>query len=278
MKTLEHEPVLLQGDHRYSFHAQAAEQLGIPEDRRVPMPTFPELYTHLRRAGGFALTAVVNSTMGPVRESYDQVCDGDLTVCMRTDLSIVHPLFAAPGATEGSIRYVHTQRPAYLQCLRTLLTDFSHVEWVPENDTAGSAWAALEAGVDHAAITPQAAGEAAGLVRLRAGMQDNANNTTTFLLVACGDTSVVPEEADVTVAVLDRVTPGVLNAVRERIQGEFGGDLRPLHPDSARDTSLIVELPGINYYGPQGDAAMGILANVASVRRIGGYARELVTV
>ncbi|HSX00061.1 MAG TPA: prephenate dehydratase domain-containing protein [Patescibacteria group bacterium] len=266
---------LVQGHPEHSFHALAADQLGLPgQNYRTGSETHHQLYEALRtQEHGAAVVAIVNTRSGRVATSYPHLLEGDITVTGKVNLQIEHDLYAPDGATRETVRYIHTQAPAYEQCKETIAAEYPHAQWVEEADTARSAYMVSDfSSPEHAAISPASAGIDAGLVRLHKGIQDDHTNTTSFFQVGVGEHAVVPEDANITVFALHSESPDIYGQA-EQILKEIGLEVALLHPDDATEASLIVEVK-TNYYGKASAAATTALRGICSATRIGGYASQ----
>lgn len=262
----------VQGHPLHSFHAQAADELGLSLDDRIGLATHGQLYDALRsQTNGAAVVAVANTRSGRVDTSYSQLLKGDLVVTGRVDLQIQHHLFGPKGTQKEDVRVIHTQEPAYDQCRSTIAREYPNATWKPEDDTARSAYLVAKLNdPTHAAISPHAAGIAAGLVCLHSGgVQDSEHNTTSFFQIGRGEHAVVPEDADVTVVALRSDTPGIYDAAR-RVIGDLGLQSWTLHPEDASASSLIVEV-GVNYHNELSRDVELALRDICGAIRIGGY-------
>jgi|GEM_PF-3129363 len=267
---------LVQGHPQHSFHAQAADKLGLRLDDRVGLATHDELYSALRsQEHAAAVVAIVNTQSGRVDSSYPHLLQGGLTVTERVDLRIQHHLLGLKGVQKEAVRVIHTQKPAYDQCKDTIARECPNAVWKSEDDTARSAYLVAELNDPyHAAISPHTAGIAAGLVSLRSGgVQDSAHNTTSFFQVGIGEHAIVPENADITVVALHSDTPGIYDMAK-RVVGAMGLHLSTLHPKDASASSLIVEV-GANYHDVLSVDATTALNGICTAMRIGGYVTPL---
>jgi prephenate dehydratase len=270
--------VYIQGSE-YSFHYQAAGELGVPKYMREPVATHGLLFAMLRgESNGRAVVAVHNTTKGIIQGSHEQVQAGrDIgRIIGRTDLDIELPLYGLPRTRLEDITHIHTQRHAMEQCLKTLAALDGNVFWVSETDTALSATSVLELGKrTHAAITPHAAGSAAGLQCLSPNMRDNKDlNVTTFYMLGKGEYDNVPEgEGVITVAALDR-TGGERSSDRLREFIDDIGRVSLLNAGDIDSTNFIVEMDaGGDHAGAIYDARSG-LQGAYDVRFLGGYVQQ----
>lgn len=258
---------LIQGNFD-SFHAEAAVRMGIDRADCLPMDTHKELYEALRSgSANDAVVAVVNSSIGPIVGSYEELLAGDLTVIDRVDLPIVFGLYGIPGATLGDIEVVHTQSHAYKQCANTLAQHLPRARWQEEQDTAGSALIVQKLGdKSHAAICPRRAGEAALLECLYDSLQGDKDNRTTFYRI--GTTTRPPTDANTAVAILDTED---YDQAEERLR-RVAIHVDPLCTDEKYNSPLIIEINTVNQQRTLQEASIA-LANIGTIRSIGGYKR-----
>ncbi len=265
-------PVLIQGNH-HSFHAQAAVKLGLTLDACLPIDTHTELYEALEGpVHETAVVAVVNSSIGRIRGSYEHILSGRQTITGRVDLPISFNIYAKPGARLEDIEVVHTQSHAYNQCQKTLRQRIPEARWQEEQDTAGSAFIVRDQdNLAHAAICPKSAGEAAGLVCLLSNIQDSEDNHTTFYQISSSKQAAVPETANIAVAIFTGAAPGQYLAAEQQLTSETGIVMRPLHHSEATAQHLIVELPATDH-AETISRAQDVLTEFGALQYVGGYA------
>ncbi|MEW6612079.1 MAG: prephenate dehydratase [Pseudomonadota bacterium] len=167
--------------------------------RLTPVSSIPEVFRTVQAGqADFGVVPVENSTEGSVNLTLDHLLDYPLKVCGEVQLRVVHNLVSAgvPLADMQRI-YVHYQTRA--QCRHWLAEHAPRVQLV---EVASNAEAALRAREDAAggAISTAAAAELYGLRILAAGIEDDAENTTRFLVI--GDLDVQPTGRDKTSLVL----------------------------------------------------------------------------
>lgn len=130
-----------------------------------------------------AVIPIENSLAGSVAEHFDLLLARDLFISRESHLRIRHNLIAPPGVTLRQLRRVFSHPVALDQC-RNFFRAHPQVQAVPFYDTAGSVRHVVSEGItDAAAIAPkQAAGQYRGRVLL-AGIEDDRQNYTRFLLI-----------------------------------------------------------------------------------------------
>lgn len=173
-----------------AFSETAARRILGSEVSLQPCPTFEEMFE--RVADGrvdCCVAPIENSLAGSIHRNYDLLLESKFTVAGETNLRIVHNLIAAKGTTLSELRRVYSHPVALAQCAR-FLRSHSGVEPVPAHDTAGSVRLIMERGrVDEGAIASSEAAALYGGQILAAGIEDDPQNFTRFLLI------VPPENA-----------------------------------------------------------------------------------
>ena len=166
-----------------SFSHEAAGQV-LPRATVVPCARSAEVFDSVE--GGRVNAAVIpieNSLAGAVAEHFDLLLARQVFIHGEFYLRIRHNLIAPPGVTLRAVRRVFSHPVALDQC-RDFFQSHPQVEALPFYDTAGSLrHVVAEKMEDAAAIAPrQAAGQYGGRILL-AGIEDNQQNFTRFLLI-----------------------------------------------------------------------------------------------
>lgn len=142
-----------------------------------------------------AVIPVDNSSAGRVADVHHLLPESGLSVVAEYFLAIRFDLVGVPGASLAGVECVRSHVHALGQCRkvlregdwRTLVTD----------DTAGAAREVAELGDPrHAALAPPDAGRLHGLEVLRAGVEDDPDNTTRFVVLSRADARAA-QHADV---------------------------------------------------------------------------------
>jgi len=167
-----------------AFSEEAAVQLLGDGITTVPRPTFDAAFGAISEdLADVLLAPVENSLAGPVVRVYDLLLESALTITAETILPIEHHLIGCPGATLGDLRSVASHPMALAQCERFFATH-PDLKRIPAEDTAGSVRSVITRGdISCAAIASRRAAEHYGGVILLAGIQDNAENFTRFVLL-----------------------------------------------------------------------------------------------
>ena len=167
-----------------AFSEEAAIQLLGAAITTVPCATFEAAFRSIDDGLADALLAPVeNSLAGSVVRVYDLLLQSSLGIVAETILPIEHHVIGCPGATLEGLRSVASHPMALAQC-ETFFSTHANLKRVPAEDTAGSVREAVARGDKaHAGIAGRRAAERYGGVILAAGIQDNAENFTRFVLL-----------------------------------------------------------------------------------------------
>ena len=150
----------------------------------LPCPSFEAAMAAVREGQAeLAMLPCENSLAGRVPDIHRLLPDSGLHVVGEHYQRVEHCLLAHKGATLASIRRAHSHPMALGQVLN-LLRDMK-LEPVIEADTAGAAKLLAEKhSLEDAAVASSLAGEIYGLEILARNVEDSADNTTRFYVMA----------------------------------------------------------------------------------------------
>jgi prephenate dehydratase len=147
---------------------------------------------------------IENSVAGRVADIHHLLPNADLFITGEHFLRVHHQLMAKPGATLETIRRVMSHTQALGQCRNTLRK--LGLKPVPEADTAGSARMVAESQDQTvAALASRLAADIYGLEILKSDVEDEAHNTTRFVILASEPDDAEPEDGVVMTTFLFRV-------------------------------------------------------------------------
>jgi prephenate dehydratase len=151
----------------------------------VACPAFEDVFKAVEDGRvALGVLPVENSIGGTIHRNYDLLVQHDLTIVGEVELPVHHSLLALPGTTIDQVRQIYSHPQALAQCDR-FLRSLAGVEVVATYDTAGSAKLIRERNLTNgAAIASERAAAVFGLIALRVGIQDHADNITRFVVVA----------------------------------------------------------------------------------------------
>jgi prephenate dehydratase len=171
-----------QGEPGANSHLAAREVY--PEYESVAYPTFEDSLAAVKSGEAqYAMIPIENSVAGRVADIHHLLPDAGLYIIGEHFLRVRHQLMAKPGASLSTIKRVMSHTQALGQC-RTTLRKLG-LKPVPEADTAGSARLVAESDdLSTAAIASRLAAEIYGLQILKSDIEDEAHNTTRFIILA----------------------------------------------------------------------------------------------
>ena len=155
-----------------------------PDHQPLACATFEDAFVTLQDDGAdLAMIPIENSIAGRVADIHALLPASGLHIVAETFLPIRFQLLAAPGATLETLRTVHSHVHALGQC-RKIIRKLGLTPIV-SSDTAGSAREVAEArDVTRASLATKLAGEIYGLTTLAADVEDEAHNTTRFVVLS----------------------------------------------------------------------------------------------
>ena len=174
--------IAYQGEPGANSHLACTE--AFPALEPVACPTFEDALAAVKSGDClYAMIPIENSVAGRVADIHHLLPRAQLFITGEHFLRVRHQLMALPNATLASIKQVYSHTQALGQC-RTTLRKLGLTP-VPEADTAGSARLVSEsADPSIAAIASSLAAEIYGLTILKSDVEDEAHNTTRFVILA----------------------------------------------------------------------------------------------
>lgn len=195
--------IAYQGEPGANSHLACAE--AFPDAEAVAYPTFEDALAAVKTGDThYAMIPIENSVAGRVADIHHLLPAANLYIVGEHFLRVRHQLMAIKGADIKSIKKALSHTQALGQCRRTL-RDLG-ITPVPEADTAGSARLVSEQrDPTLAAIASKLAAEIYGLEILRSDIEDEAHNTTRFIVLAKDPDDAEPEDGPVITTFLFRV-------------------------------------------------------------------------
>lgn len=209
-----------------------------------------------------AVIPVDNSAAGRVADVHHLLPESGLFVIGEYFLAIHFDLVGVPGASLDQIECVRSHVHALGQCRKVLRTGGWRT--LVTDDTAGAAREVAELGdVRHAALAPPAAARHHGLEVLQAGVEDDPENTTRFVILS-RDAAIAPVTDEPTMTSLFFAVRNIPSALYKALGGfasnavnltkiesyQMGAGLNPScfyvevegHPDEPGVTLALQEL------------------------------------
>ena len=174
--------IVFQGEPGANSHLAIHE--AYPDCVAVPCPTFEDAFTAI--AAGEAelgMIPVENSVAGRVADIHHLMPESGLHIVAEHFMPVRHQLLAVKGATLGDIKTVESHVHALGQCRKVIRK--LRIKPVVAADTAGSAREVAQArDKTRAAIATRLAAEIYGLDILAQDIEDEAHNTTRFIVLS----------------------------------------------------------------------------------------------
>jgi chorismate mutase/prephenate dehydratase len=190
-------------------HLAALAQLGSAAEY-APSATIAEVFHDVENGrADLGVVPIENSSEGGVAHTLDLLVDSPLQICAEILLPVRHCLLAKRGTTLARVRRVVAHPQALPQCRQWLAT---HLPGIPlleaTSNTRAAERAAAEAGT--AAIASATAAAVYRVAVLAEGIQDDAGNTTRFLVLAPKDAPAPSGDDKTSLLVSVRDEVGVL--------------------------------------------------------------------
>ena len=166
-------------------YSQAAMQAYFGKDcNSFHVRTFRDaMYAIEEGAADYAVLPIENSTAGAVAQMYDLLVEFENYIVGEPILPITHTLAGLPGTDLGDIRRVYSKAEALMQTSR-FLDEHSDWQQISVANTAIAAQKILEDGdKSQAAVCSAYAARIHGLSVLKEGINDDAGNSTRFIVV-----------------------------------------------------------------------------------------------
>jgi prephenate dehydratase len=172
--------VVFQGEPGANSHIACLEVF--PDCAVLPQPTFEHCFQAVESGeADLAMIPIENSLAGRVADIHHLLPTSRLSIIGEHFMAVHHQLLGVPGAKLDELEVVQSHVHALGQCRRIIRELKLSAEVAA--DTAGSARFVAELGDPRrAAIAPRLAAEIYGLEILREDIEDEAHNTTRFVI------------------------------------------------------------------------------------------------
>jgi prephenate dehydratase len=174
--------IAFQGEPGANSHLASREVY--PDYEAIPCATFEDAFAAIASGeASLGMIPVENSVAGRVADIHHLMPESGLHIVAEHFMPVRHQLLAPKGATLADIRTVESHVHALGQCRKAIRK--LGIKPMVAADTAGSAREVAEAGDrTRAAIATRLAGEIYGLDILMPDIEDEAHNTTRFIVLS----------------------------------------------------------------------------------------------
>ncbi len=179
------------------------------------MRTIPDVFKAVQSENAhFGIVPIENSTEGVVTHTLDMLLKSELRICGEILLRIQHNLLSN-ARDLASVRVVYAHEQALAQCRNWLNRYIPQAEYKAVSSNGAAADLAVKE-PDAAAIAGQMASDFYGLSILAAGIEDEASNTTRFLVLGNQDLAATGDDKT-SLVVSSNNHPGLLYELLEPI-------------------------------------------------------------
>ncbi|HET20113.1 MAG TPA: prephenate dehydratase [Chromatiales bacterium] len=242
----------------------------------VACDSIPEVFRTVASGNAsYGVAPVENSTEGGVAQTQEALLSHGLSICGEVALRIHHQLLSRAGSLP-EVRRVYGHAQSLGQCRRWLDEHLPLAERVPVSSNGeGARLAAAEEGV--AAIAPEVAAELYQLGTLAANIEDEAHNTTRFVVLGASDAG--PSGKDKTsLAVSTANKPGALYNLLKPL-AERGISLSRIESRPARSQAweylFFIDLDGHRADPEVAEALRELEEHAAWLRVFGSYPKAV---
>jgi len=174
--------VVFQGEPGANSHLAISEVY--PDCEAVPCATFEDCFAAIAsRDAHLGMIPIENSVAGRVADIHHMLPDSGLHIIAEHFMPVRHQLMAVKGATLKDIKTVESHVHALGQCRKAIRN--LGIKPVVAADTAGAAREIAEAcDKSRAAIASRLAADIYGLEILQHDIEDEAHNTTRFIVLS----------------------------------------------------------------------------------------------
>ena len=195
--------IVFQGEPGANSHIACHE--AYPDYAVVPCATFEDALTAVSSGeADLGMIPIENSIAGRVADIHHLLPHSNLHIVGEHFLPIHFQLMAPKGASLATIKTAESHIHALGQCRRLIRK--LHLKATVAGDTAGAARAIAEAGdITRAALAPRLAAEIYGLDVLAEDVEDEAHNTTRFVILSKEPCHAAPGNGPVITTLVFRV-------------------------------------------------------------------------
>jgi prephenate dehydratase len=174
--------IIFQGEP--GANSDLAARKAFPQYEPVPARTFEDCFTALSKGEvDLGMIPIENSIAGRVADIHHLLPNAGLHIVGEFFMPVHHQLLAPKGASLSTIKTVESHVHALGQCRNVIRS--LRLKAVVAADTAGSAREVAEAGdITRASIATKLAAKIYGLRILKADIEDEAHNTTRFVVLS----------------------------------------------------------------------------------------------
>ncbi|MBI4399444.1 prephenate dehydratase [Candidatus Micrarchaeota archaeon] len=170
---------------RGTFSDTAAQKIFGNSLELVPYSAIDDVFRAVEKEElEYGVVPIENSTEGSVNSTLDLLLTSNLMIAGETKLKVVHNLLVKQGVKLQDIKAVYAHQQALAQCKAFLAETLPKAE---KKEVSSNAKACEILDNSSAAIASESASRIYNLQILKSNIQDNANNTTRFIVLSHND-------------------------------------------------------------------------------------------
>lgn len=218
-----------------TFTHAAAEKYFGPDVSLTSVATIDDVFVTVEQdLAEFGIVPVENSTEGAVNNTQDCLVGTSLAIVAEVVIPIEHNFLIQPQASLQGIRQIVSHRQSLAQCRGWLAENWPQMETREVSSNAEAARRASE-DISVAAIAGAQAASLYGLHIHAKGIQDQANNSTRFLVLAKGQAAASGKDKT-SILVYTENKPGALFRILEPFN-TYQVSLTKIETRPARDSN-----------------------------------------
>lgn len=193
-----------------TFTQQASQKHFGHSSRNLPMQSLKDVFREVQSgAAHYGVVPIENSSEGVVSHTLDLFKQFDLKICGEVEIPVHLHLLINQGDSLDSIRRIYSHHQSLAQSRSWLDARYPNAEKVAVSSNAEAARIAAQEGMGCAAIAGDMAAELYELDAVVKNVEDQADNTTRFLIIGCQEVGPSGEDkTSILVSVPD--APGAL--------------------------------------------------------------------
>lgn len=193
----------------FTFTHQAAQKKFGASVQYLPCANISDVFAEVERGrSDYGVVPVENSSEGAVNYTLDMFIESNLKICAELYLGITHHLLSNSGSIK-KINQIYSKPEAFAQCRLWLESNLPKATLMPASSTAEAAkYVASHTQFkdEIACIASDLAAKAYDLKIMAPSIEDNANNTTRFIVIARTDSKPTGKDrTSLVFSVKDRV-------------------------------------------------------------------------
>ncbi|PIE23968.1 MAG: prephenate dehydratase [Neptuniibacter caesariensis] len=258
-----------------TFTQQAALKHFGHSAKNMPMQSLRDVFREVQSgAVHYGVVPIESSSEGVVSHTLDLFKQFNLKICGEVEVPIHLHLLLNKGDSMDAITRIYSHEQSLAQSRNWLDVRYPNIDKVAVNSNAEAARLVIQEGQGYAAVAGDAAAELYGLDAVIKNIEDQADNTTRFLII--GDQAVEPSGNDKT-SILVSVpnTPGALYQLLEPFH-RYGLSLTRIETRTCTKESLFyIDFEGHSNEERVQNALQELTKQTVELKVLGSYPKAV---